>query len=142
MLVRVCSWHEGRQLVLLPLFSASHSICPVCLDRELYRAGAWNENSDFWKEEYMGKPIVRNWIPRISEEGWRIVTTGGFWPEFHRDGRNGHRVIIAAGQSCPVIRGRRKVTWRLGWWVCCPATKYMEHADDLNTALDLGALIG
>lgn len=82
----------------------------------------------------MSKPIYRNWIPRIAEEGWQVVATGGFWPEYHRVGRSGLLVIIAAGQSRP---GRR-----LGWWVCCPATRLMQHVDDLNTALDIGGLIG
>jgi len=67
---RICGWHEPRQPVL-PGFSATHGICPVCLEKQLLQLP-------------MAKHAIPDWVKMINEGGWTTATSGGYWPNLVR----------------------------------------------------------
>jgi len=78
MILRMCAWHEGGQLVL-PCFLVTHSCCPVCLAQQMGLVVARSADVLRINEEYMKRPSAR-WPQLIQDGGWKSVPSGGYFP--------------------------------------------------------------
>jgi len=78
--LRICGWHEGGQRVL-PIFTVTHSICPVCLARSM--GTLLHMVDDDKKEDFIKRHRVQ-WPRLLDEGGWRQVCVGSYFPLYVR----------------------------------------------------------
>lgn len=94
-LLKVCAWHEGKQLILSPVIP-THGICPVCRAR-LYAQ--------------MKRPGPQ-WVQLIADGGWQHVADGSYFGrlllDFGPELQNRYE-ILHVGQPVPyrlVLNGK------------------------------------